>query len=202
MPAGEIIKPRLSFSALLYRPAKVGQFLRGEESIFLRTLSRAGAAFGVGRAVMLNGCSRCPGRHAIAGQNRTQNRTTQKRTRPPPCMRWRGPCLAAPRRVGQLPGLPSPAGPRWCRTPAPGTGFPIPLTFPESPPGRCPFPTVKVFLLRRRMERKSLRQSHGEFFAIHILSTEISWLSAVSDGYPPVYAQPFHRLPLVIRGIP
>jgi hypothetical protein len=52
------------------------------------------------------------------------------------------------------------------------------------------------------MERKSLRQSYGEFFAIHILSTEIRWFSAVSDGYPPVYAQPFHRLPLVIRGIP
>jgi hypothetical protein len=60
MPAGEIIKPRLSFSALLYRPAKIGQFLRAAESMFLRTLSRAGAAFGVGRAVMLNGCSRCP----------------------------------------------------------------------------------------------------------------------------------------------
>ncbi len=52
MPAGEMIKPRLSFSALLYRPAKVGQFLRSEESMFLPTLSWAAAAFGVGRAVI------------------------------------------------------------------------------------------------------------------------------------------------------
>ena len=50
MPAGEIIKTPLIVQRLLYRPAKVGQFLRGEESMFLRTLSRAGAAFGVGRA--------------------------------------------------------------------------------------------------------------------------------------------------------
>ena len=177
VPAGEIFKTPLVVQRQypLYRPAEVGQFLRGKGINALADVKPGGCGIrrrpcGNGQWLLLS----VPGRHAIAGQNRTQNRTTQKRTRPPPCMRWRGPCLAAPRRVGQLPGLPSPAGPRWCRTPAPGTGFPIPLTFPESPPGRCPFPTVKVFLLRRRMERKSLRQSHGEFFAIHILSTEIS----------------------------
>jgi hypothetical protein len=48
MPAGEIIKTPLIVQHLLYRPAKVGQFLRGKESMFLRTLNRAGAAFGVG----------------------------------------------------------------------------------------------------------------------------------------------------------
>jgi len=45
---GEIIKTPLIVQCLLYRPPKIGQFLRGEESMFLRTLSRAGAAFGVG----------------------------------------------------------------------------------------------------------------------------------------------------------
>jgi hypothetical protein len=49
MPAGEIIKTPLIGQRMLYCPAKVGQFLRGEESMFLPTLSRAGAAFGVGR---------------------------------------------------------------------------------------------------------------------------------------------------------
>src|ERR1700732_2705204 len=95
--------------------------------------------------------------------------------------------------------FPAPRASRWCRAPAPGTGFPGPLTFPELPPGRCPFPTVKVFLLRRRMERNGFPASYGGFFAIHILSTEPSGLSAVSEGYPPVYAQSFHSLPPVIR---
>src|ERR1700722_5385258 len=113
---------------------------------------------------------------------------------------------------GALPGRAVPGQPvawpparraaRWCRAPAPGTGFPIPLTFPELPPGRGPFPTVKVFLLRRRTARKGLQQNKREFFAIHILFTELSRFSAVSDSYPLAFAQLFHRLPMVIRGIP
>ncbi len=179
---------------LLYRPAKVGQLQCAEGINALTDVKRAGAAFGVGRAVMPQGMLfAVPGRRTTAGQNRT---------RPPPCMRCRGPCLATLCQVSQLPGLPGPWAARWCRAPAPGTGFPMPLTFPESPPGRCPFPTVKVFLLRRRVERKGLRKSYGGFLAIHNLSTDLRWLSAVNKGYPPVYAQPFHRLPLVIRGIP
>jgi len=91
---------------------------------------------------------------------------------------------------------------RWCRAPAADTGFPIPATSPRSFPREwCPFPTVKVFLLRQRASRKGLGQSYGEFFAVHTLSTECGWLSAVSEGYPPVYAQPFHRLPMVTRRI-
>ena len=94
MLVGEIIKTPLIVQRLLYGPAKVGQFLRGEESMFWRTLSRAGAAFGAGALAF-------PGRRNTARQNRT---------RPPPCMRWRGPCLATLRQVGQLPGLPGLAG--------------------------------------------------------------------------------------------
>ena len=41
----------------------------------------------------------------------------QNATRPPPCMRWRGPCLASPHGSGQLPGLPSAAR----RPPGPDT---------------------------------------------------------------------------------
>jgi hypothetical protein len=48
MLIGEIIKTPAYRSAPALPPAKVGQFLRCEESMFLRTLRRAGAAFGVG----------------------------------------------------------------------------------------------------------------------------------------------------------
>jgi hypothetical protein len=39
-PVGEIIKTPLIVQCPLYRPAKVGQCLRGEESMFLPVLSR------------------------------------------------------------------------------------------------------------------------------------------------------------------
>src|SRR5271169_2945025 len=114
---------------------------------------------------------------------------------------------------GALPGHTAPGQPvAWPSRPrGPPAGAVHPLQVPVSRflsrslsclRGGARFPTVKVFLLRRPMERKGLRQSYGGFFAIHILSTEPSGLSAVSEGYPPAYAQPFHRLPLVIRGIP
>ena len=64
----------------------------------------------------------------------------------PPCMRWRG--LARPRHARTASCLASlaPRAARRCQTPVRGTGFPAPPTFPGSPPGWCPFPTVKAFL--------------------------------------------------------
>jgi hypothetical protein len=154
--------------------------------MFLPTLSRAGAAFGVGRAVMLNGCSRCPGRRNTAGQNRT---------RPPPCMRWRGPCLVSPRRAGQLPGLPGTAGP-----PASAVHpceWPVTRSLsrpPESPLRWCPFPTVKVFLLPQRQARKGLPPSHYEFLryphSVHRTQPVIRSGRRLSTGY----SQRFHTL--------
>jgi hypothetical protein len=62
----------------------------------------------------------------------------QNATRPPPCMRWRGPCLASPPRIGQLPGLPGAAR----RPPAPDTRaihrFPGPFPRPRSCPQMVP----------------------------------------------------------------
>jgi hypothetical protein len=77
-----------------------------------------------------------PGKNGRVGQNET---------RPPPRMRWRGPCQAAPHRVCQLPGLPCTAG----LPPVPATRQRprIPGFFPR--PGVssewCPFPIGEVF---------------------------------------------------------
>jgi len=60
-----------------------------------------GTADVAGRAAVGAGALAFPGRRNTARQNRT---------RPPPCMRWRGPCLATLHQVSQLPGLPGPAG--------------------------------------------------------------------------------------------
>ena len=94
---------------------------------------------------------------------------------------------------GALPGHAVPSQPvAWPprpRGPPAGAVYPRPIPVSRSRPGPlsclrewCPFPTVKVFLLRRRMPRKGFRQSYGEFFAIHTLSTERGRLSAVSEG--------------------
>ena len=90
---------------------------------------------------------------------------------------------------------------RWCRVSAGSFGFPNSLTFPESPPGWYPFPSVRYFYCTGGMARKGLRENSGEFFYIHTMSTAGAWLSAVIHGYPPVYAQPLHRLPEVTRRI-
>src|SRR5215469_172864 len=99
-----------------------------------------------------------------------------------------------------VPGQPVAWPPGPCGPPA-GAVYPRLIRFPDSchvprsfPREWCPFPTVKVFLLRWRVPRKGLGQSYGEFFAIHTLSTERGRLSAVSAGYPPAYAQPFPQI--------
>jgi hypothetical protein len=88
----------------------------------------------------------------------------QNGTRPPPCMRWRGPCLVSPRRAGQFPGLPGTAGP-----PASAVyPYQRPVTRsearpPESPLRWYPFPTVRYFYCFRVQSRKGLPPSHYEF---------------------------------------
>jgi len=55
----------------------------------------------------------------------------------PPMYEMEGPCPASP----------APRAARRCQVPVRRAGFPAPPTFPGWPPGRCPFPTVKAFLL-------------------------------------------------------
>jgi len=120
----------------------------------------------------------------MPGQNRAEYRT-----RPPPCMRWRGPCLAASHQVSRLPSLPcaAPGGRlpglpalgqvgRFPGLPGPAGRPPVPCTrgkyrFPGSShvPGVasewCPFPTVRYFYCLGGVPRKGLAQSHCEFLS-------------------------------------
>ena len=120
-------------------------------------------------------------------------RVGQNETRPPPRMRWRGPCQAAPHRVGQLPGLPCTAG----LPPVPATRqrprFPGFFHVPEFPPSGARFRSVKYFLRPLRAARKRSGPFIFVLSLIHTMSTECARLSAPSWGYPPAYAQLVHR---------
>ena len=97
----------------------------------------------------------------------------------------RMPGLPALSRIGRLPSLSGPTG----RPPVPWTRgkhrFPGSSHVPGVASGRYPFPTVKHFYCLGGVPRKGLRQSHYEFLAVHMLSTEDGWLCATGGGYPP-----------------
>jgi hypothetical protein len=96
-----------------------------------------------------------PGKILNSGQNAT---------RPPPCMRWRGPCcgLAAPDR----PVIRPPGAAR--RPPAPGpvrcTGFPAHSHVSGVAPRWCPLPTVKAFLQASASVAQGSAAVHFKFF--------------------------------------
>jgi len=122
-------------------------------------------------------------------------------TKAPPCMRWRG--LARPRRTRSASCLAArrrgpPARARHPRE------APVSRLLPRSgvAPGRCPFPTVNVFLLRLAEPRKSPREFIFTLFGVHTLFTEFGRLSARHGRYPPLDTQPVHRLPGVTQRIP
>jgi hypothetical protein len=130
------------------------------------------------------GCRRAgPGRNAPAGQNETR----------PPMYEMGG--LARPRHAqpGQLPGLAGAARPAGAKYPCEGPVSRLLTRSPGSPPGWCPFPTVKAFLLPPRTPRKSLTSIISGFSAIHMVSTERMRLSAPYDGYPPANSQVVHK---------
>ena len=74
-------------------------------------------------------------------------RIGHNKTRPPPFMGWRGPCSACRTGLASYLTRPAPRADRQGQTPVIATGFPVTPTSPGIPPGWCPFPTVKVFLL-------------------------------------------------------
>ena len=74
-------------------------------------------------------------------------RIGHNKTRPPPFMGWRGPCSACCTGLASYLTRPAPRADRQGQTPVIATGFPVTPTSPGIPPGWCPFPTVKVFLL-------------------------------------------------------
>ena len=120
-------------------------------------------------------------------------RVGQNETRPPPRMRWRGPCSGR-----AAPGRPVARLTLHCGPPA-GASHP-----PKTPVSRllprpgvssewCPFPAVKYFLRLLRAPRKRSGPFIFVLFLIHTMSTECTRLSARTWGYPPAYAQLVHR---------
>ena len=95
----------------------------------------------------------------------------------------------------EMEGAPPPAGARY------PLEVPVSRSLPRSgiTPGWCPFPTVKVFLLRSPAVAQESTEIHFKFFGIHTISTEYRRLSARYNGYPPAYAQLFHKLQSVIE---
>jgi len=109
-------------------------------------------------------------------------------------MRCRGPCLAVPHQVRQLPGFPYAAR----RPPESGTRarlrFPYSSHVPELPPGQCPFLTVKTFLLLRHRLAQDLRRIFSEFFPcphpVHrawlVIRIQSRFSTALCTGHPQV----------------
>jgi hypothetical protein len=81
-----------------------------------------------------------PGLGACVGLNKTRS---------PPCMRCRGPCLASPHRPASCLAFPCRAPPARVRNPREAQ-VSLLLPRPGVAPGQCPFLTVKAFLLPRR----------------------------------------------------
>jgi len=97
------------------------------------------------------------------------------RTRPPPCMRWRGPCSTCRSRLATAPSSTGSDGPTaGASHPRPVSGFPAPFRVPrEFPPGECPFPTWEYFYSLRPARRKGPEEATGIFFVIHSMAAVI-----------------------------
>jgi len=118
----------------------------------------------------------------------------QNATRPPPCMRWRGPCLASPHQIGQFPGLPGAAR----RPPVPSTRkkyrSPGHSRVRRGCPQMVPVSNGECISTGVRECRARVR-SHS--FQVFSLSTRCPQKEDnyphLGCGYPPAYAQIIHR---------
>jgi hypothetical protein len=118
-----------------------------------------------------------PGRGAYVGLNKTRS---------PPCMRCRGPCLASPHRPASCLAYPYRAPPARVRNPREAQ-VSLLLPRPGVASGQCPFLTVKAFLLPRRGTAQALRRIIFWFFHCpHICPQAVT-------GYPHSTSV-FHRL--------
>jgi hypothetical protein len=89
------------------------------------------------------------------------------KTRSPPCMRCRGPCLASPHRSASCLAFPRRAPPARVRNPREAQ-VSLLLPRPGVASGQCPFLTVKAFLLPRRRTAQAFCPSFSGYFAVHI----------------------------------
>jgi hypothetical protein len=112
------------------------------------------------------------------------------RTRPPPCMRWRGPCSTCRSRLAGLPGSADSGGP------TAGASHPLPVPVSRLLPRPESFPSGGARFRRgcistpQSSRRASARGEQLRFFS---LSTESPWLSTHPRGYPPPCSQHIHR---------
>ena len=105
-------------------------------------------------------------------------------------------------RFVRLPGLPGATR----RPPVPGTRCKFRFPGLSNAPGETPWmvpvscgENISTPFARVAQEPAAI---HFKFFPVHILSTEFGGLSARRGGYPPPYAQLFHRSPDVTPRIP
>ncbi len=141
-----------------------------------------------------NACQRSgPGQGACVGLNKTRS---------PPCMRCRGPCLAAPPRSASCLAFPMPRAARQSQEPARGSGFPTPPTS-RSHLRAVPVSNGESISTASARDRASPRPHH---FPVFSLSTRypqnVAGYPHLNAGFPPPYAQSFHRLPAVTRRTP
>jgi hypothetical protein len=141
-----------------------------------------------------NACQRAgPGPGACVGLNKTRS---------PPCMRCRGPCLASRPRSASCLAFPMPRAARQSQEPARGSGFPTPPTS-RSRLRAVPVSNGESISTASARDRASPLTHHFLGFSLSTqLSTECDWLSAFNVRFPPPYAQSFHRLPGVSRETP
>ena len=153
-------------------------------------LGRPGVpAVGVGMLAVVPG----PGQGACVGLNKTRS---------PPCMRCRGPCLASPHWPASCLAFPMPRAARQSQEPARGPGFPAPPTSRSYLRAVPVSNGERISTASARDRATPLPHHFPAFFAVHTLSTEYGWLSAFNVGFPPPYTQSVHRLPGVTPGTP
>ena len=111
-------------------------------------------------------------------------RIGHNKTRPPPFMGWRGPCSACCTGLASYLTRPAPRADRQGQTPVIATGFPVTPTSPGIPPGWCPFPTVKVFLLP---PPDAAQAFGGQYLRVFHYPQN-------SSGYPRLIAVIHHRV--------
>jgi hypothetical protein len=141
-----------------------------------------------------NACQRAgPGQGVCVGQNKTRS---------PPCMRCRGPCLASPHRSASCLAFPMPRAARQSQEPARGVGFPTPPTS-RSCLRAVPVPNGESISTASARDRASpCRIIFRVFHCPHSYPQNMTGYPHSNVRFPPPYAQSFHRLPGVRRGTP
>ena len=117
------------------------------------------------------------------------------RARPPPCMRWRGPCLATLCQVSQLPGLPGPAGRPLVRCTRGRYRFPDPWPrLPGFPPGVVPVSNGESISTVPASVAQGFGAKLWRVFCYPHTVHRTRSVARSQRGLSTVYAQPFPQI--------